>query len=64
MYRVHFDGGRFVMRRKCSVSVAGCFFLFTGLFIILSLILPSGFWWFILGSSLIALGIYLNRRCC
>ena len=52
------------MRRKCSVSVAGCFCLFTGLFIILSLILPSGFWWFILGSSLIALGIYLNRRCC
>ncbi len=52
------------MRRKNNMSAAGCVCIFIGLFIILSLILPSGFWWFILGACLIGLGIYLNRRCC
>lgn len=52
------------MRRKQNVSIAGCVCIFVGLFIILSLILPSGFWWFVLGSCLIGLGVYLNRRCC
>ncbi len=32
-----------------------------GVLIILALILPGGFWWFILGVALIALGI---RICC
>ena len=52
------------MRRKNNMSAAGCVCIFIGLFIILSLILPSGFWWFILGSCLIGLGIYRKRRCC
>ena len=32
--------------------------------ILLSLILPRGFWWFALGAALIAFGIWANNRCC
>jgi len=31
--------------------------------IILSLVLPSGFWWFIIGAGLIGFGLFLNTRC-
>ena len=32
-----------------------------GVFIILALVLPAGFWWFALGGALIAAGVWLLR---
>ena len=52
------------MRGKHCGSLAGIICIITGMMIVLSLVLPTGFWWFLLGSSLIAFGVYLNRRCC
>ena len=42
--------------RVLPVLVAGCI-----LIIILALVLPAGFWWFVLGGALIAAGIWLLR---
>lgn len=50
-------------RSKCRGSLPGCISIITGVVIILSLVLPSGFWWFSIGAGLIALGIFLNARC-
>jgi len=44
-------------------SIWGYVAITAGLIIILSMILPAGFWWFLLGASLIGVGLYLNRRC-
>ncbi len=33
-----------------------------GLMIILSMILPTAFWWFLFGTALIAVGICLIKR--
>ncbi len=51
------------MRRKPRGNLIGCISLVLGLLIVFSLILPTGFWWFLLGASFIGLGLYLNRRC-
>ncbi len=34
-----------------------------GVMVILSLVLPTSFWWFILGVFLICVGISITRRC-
>lgn len=39
----------------------GLICLTAGLVIILSMILPVKFWWFLLGSALIGIGVYLMR---
>ncbi len=53
------------MRRGCRRSRRpGSVVIITGVVIILTLILPPGFWWFSLGAGLVALGVCLNRRCC
>ena len=52
------------MRRKHCGSIFGYICIVSGLMIILSLVLPSGFWWFLLGASLVGFGIYINGRCC
>lgn len=50
------------MRRQKNYK---CFIAWTtitaGIIILLSRILPSGFWWFMLGVSLIAGGLCLKR---
>ena len=41
----------------------GTIIIFLGIFVLLALILPTSFWWFVLGAVLIAVGIWLSRRC-
>lgn len=41
----------------------GCIAIITGIVIILALILPSSFWWFMLAVALIAAGIWYMRCC-
>ena len=40
-------------------SIIAC----SGVVVILSLILPTTFWWFILGIFLISVGITVMKRC-
>ncbi len=51
-------------RRHERGNVIGYAAIGIGVLILLSLILPRGFWWFALGAALIAFGIWANNRCC
>lgn len=51
------------MRRGRGGSVFGCLAIGAGLVIILSLVLPTEFWWFLFAAALIALGIWYIRCC-
>lgn len=54
------------MRRskgKGKGNIFGYVAIIAGLVMILSLILPYRFWWFILGACLIGFGIFINKRC-
>lgn len=35
----------------------------SGVMVILSLVLPTSFWWFVLGVVLICVGITISKRC-
>lgn len=48
------------MRRGRS-GVWGCVAIISGVVIILSLILPAEFWWFIFAAALIVAGIWYIR---
>lgn len=48
------------MRNGRHINLGGLFIL-AGIVIILSLVLPSQFWWFLLAGLLIYFGIWLNR---
>lgn len=48
------------MRNGKRFNLGGLFIL-AGVVIILSLVLPSQFWWFMLAAVLICFGIWLNR---
>lgn len=48
-------------RRRRPRALPGLIFVAAGAVIILSMILPVKFWWFLLGVALIGLGIYLMR---
>ncbi|NLW66089.1 MAG: hypothetical protein GXY26_07620 [Clostridiales bacterium] len=39
----------------------GCFIIVLGVFVLLALVLPPTFWWFILGSVLICVGIWVCK---
>lgn len=39
----------------------GCLVAILGVFVLLALILPASFWWFILGALLIYLGLCVLR---
>ena len=41
----------------------GCTAIGAGVVILLALILPAGFWWFLFGAALIGLGIWYIRCC-
>lgn len=43
-------------------NLIGRIMVILGVLIILSFILPSGFWWFALGVGLIVLGICCSRK--
>ena len=51
-------------RRHNRGNLIGYIAIFMGLVILLSLILPPGFWWFAIGAGLVAFGLWLNSRCC
>lgn len=50
------------MRRK-GFNVLGLAALSAGVVIILSIVLPSSFWWFALAAALICAGVWLIRCC-
>lgn len=47
---------------RCRGKMPGLVIAGAGLFIILAMILPTAFWWFVLGLALIALGVWLMKR--
>lgn len=48
-------------RRGKGGCALGIISIAAGALIILAMVLPSGFWWFILGGALIAVGLCLLR---
>ena len=48
-------------RGRLRWSLPGLVCIALGAVIILGMILPKAFWWFLLGAALIALGVYLIR---
>ena len=63
--RVNLDeftvGGGFLRRGRNTLL--GYVAILAGLIIILSLVLPSAFWWFILAALLICFGFWYIRCC-
>lgn len=52
------------MRRNQRTSqMCGRIAIVAGLLVLLSRILPAGFWWIMLGVSLISAGMYM-KHCC
>ncbi len=52
------------MRRGRPVqNLIGAAMVLLGVFILLAMVLPSGFWWIVLAVGLIILGIGWARRC-
>lgn len=49
--------------RKGRHSLLGCLAIVAGLIIILSLVLPTQFWWFALAAALICIGVWYVRCC-
>ena len=49
--------------RRGRGGIWGCAAIAAGLMIILALILPTEFWWFLAAAALIALGIWYSRGC-
>lgn len=49
--------------RKGRHGFLGCVAIAAGLVIILSLVLPTQFWWFILAAALIYIGVWYVRCC-
>ena len=52
-----------VYMRRGRRGFLGCAAIGAGLIIILSLVLPTDFWWFVLAIILISAGIWFLRCC-
>lgn len=50
-----------IFLRKGPCAIFAVIAILSGIIIILSLILPTQFWWFILAAALIWLGVWLCR---
>lgn len=48
-------------RRRNKQYGIGKLFIIAGTLILLAMILPGQFWWYVLGVSLISFGIWYNR---
>lgn len=60
--RNHFGGEVKIMRRRRKPKLLpGLICLIAGMVIILSMVLPAKFWWFMLGGCLVSLGLYFMR---
>lgn len=56
-------GTVFFMRRGYSYrGMLGPLMIVTGVTILLAMVLPAGFWWFLLATGLIVTGLWLCRR--
>ena len=51
------------MMRRNGLNLWGMIAICAGLVIILSLVLPNSFWWFVLAAGLICGGVWLIRCC-
>lgn len=49
--------------RRGHRGLWGCVAIIAGFVIILSLVLPTAFWWFIFAALLIVLGVWFMRCC-
>jgi len=50
--------------RRCGIGcILGIAAISIGVLIIMAMLLPAGFWWFVIASGMIAVGIYLIRSC-
>ena len=56
------DAGGDVLRRGRR-SIWGCAAIAAGILIILALVLPTAFWWFMIAVGLIAAGLWYLRCC-
>ena len=56
-------GGGSLKRKRCPLGTVGCLVVLAGVLILMSLVLPSGFWWFVLAIILIGIGIGILRSC-
>jgi uncharacterized membrane protein HdeD (DUF308 family) len=54
-------GGIKLRKQQGSKQKIGCLVALFGVFVLLALILPSSFWWFVLGAFLIYVGICVIR---
>lgn len=54
-------GGGFMGRGWLHGNLIGFVFIAAGALIILGMILPKVFWWFLLGLVLIAIGVWMLR---
>ena len=48
-------------RRRRRSNLLGLVCILAGLTIILGMILPKAFWWFLLGTALVGAGVWLLR---
>lgn len=49
------------MKRRPRGNFLGWFAVLAGVIIVLALVLPAGFWWFLLALVLIVVGVWLLR---
>ena len=49
--------------RRNGMNFWGLIAIGTGIVIILSIVLPKSFWWFVLAGALISGGVWLIRCC-
>lgn len=54
-------GGVDIRRRGNSGCILGVASIVIGVLIILAMLLPSGFWWLVLGAALIVIGLCLLK---
>ena len=55
------SGGIIMRRRGKGGCTLGLVLIAVGILIILGILLPTGFWWFVLAGILIAIGVCLLR---
>ena len=58
-----FIGGEAMRKNQRTTQVCGRIFIVAGLLVLLSRILPAGFWWIMLGVTLISVGMYMKHWC-
>ena len=50
-------------KNQRTTQVCGRIFIIAGLLVLLSRIVPAGFWWIMLGVTFISAGMYMKHWC-